>query len=367
MKVLHFISNLEIGGAEILLYNFACRTQVQGVQHTVISLKRVGPIGQALRQKGINVIALGLPSPFAFMQHIIAIIRAIRQADCVHTWLYHANLIGGLLCWGWRPVIWSLHAASLKTSSLKYNTRCVITLGRWLSSIVPARIIACSRSSFDDHARYGYNIRKMTVINNGVDVNIFRPRPELKVKDSLFRVIHAARYDPQKDQNTLLEATALAVALNPTIRLVLCGKGLEPGNAQLMARISVLKLEEYVTLLGPQFNMATLYPAYDLFVMSSRYGEALPLALCEAMASGLAAVVTDVGDCRRIVGESGKCVPPASASALAQAMVTMSRLSPVELARRGLQARETIATSYSFGKMSVDYIHCYKTVCDRTN
>lgn len=367
LRVLHFINNLEVGGAEILLYNFVTHTQGHGVEHTIISLKRIGPVGDALRKQGIEVIALGLPSPFVFLRRMLAVVRAVRKADVVHTWLYHVNLIGGLLCWGWRPVIWSLHAAGLEKNSFKRSTRMVIALGRWLSFLLPDRIIACGRSSYDDHASYGYSTRKMVVINNGVDVSVFRPRPRLKATGPLFRIVHAARYDPQKDHNTLLEAAALAVASNPSLRLVLCGKGLERSNAKVMARISELRLESYVTLLGPCSDMAELYPAYDLFVLSSRYGEALPLALCEAMACGLPAIVTDVGDCRDIVAGSGECVPPASDSALAQAMVTMSRLSQAELAHRGVQARNAIASLYSLEKMSSDYTRCYNIVCDRTD
>jgi len=75
-------------------------------------------------------------------------------------------------------------------------------------------------------------------------------------------------------------------------------------------------------------------------------GEGLPNVIGEAMASGVPCVVTDVGDCARLVGETGLVVPARSPRALADALLAALRWTPDARRARGVAARERVIAHY---------------------
>ena len=107
--------------------------------------------------------------------------------------------------------------------------------------------------------------------------------------------------------------------------------------------------------LGPRDDLPQLWQAADAFVLSSSYGEAFPNVVAEAMASGLPAVVTDVGDAAEIVGETGQVVPPMNEQALEQAMLELMRMPDDERHRLGAAARERVQTRFTLARMSAGF------------
>ena len=67
IKVAHFINDLGVAGAEVMLYKTVTHMNEQSFSSIVISLSEKGPIGERIEQAGIKVIALnekvGVPSP----------------------------------------------------------------------------------------------------------------------------------------------------------------------------------------------------------------------------------------------------------------------------------------------------------------
>lgn len=113
------------------------------------------------------------------------------------------------------------------------------------------------------------------------------------------------RLDTQKNPGLLLEAFARVVApdaqgLAAHAVLLLVGNGVL--RADLEARARALGLQPHVRFLGlqSQDTIARLLQAADLFALSSAY-EGMPMALLEALGCGTPAVVTDVGEVRRVV------------------------------------------------------------------
>jgi glycosyltransferase involved in cell wall biosynthesis len=107
-----------------------------------------------------------------------------------------------------------------------------------------------------------------------------------------------------------------------------------------------------------------LAAAFDLATNVS-YGEAFPLVVGEAMATGVPCVVTDVGDSALIIGDTGKVVPPRDPQFLAQAWLSMIELSDEERSTLGQQARQRIIQNFSLQKMVETYEQLYeKTLYD---
>lgn len=131
-------------------------------------------------------------------------------------------------------------------------------------------------------------------------------------------VITVGRLDRQKDPLLLLEAMRRLVERRPDAYLLMVGDGvLRP---EVEARLRSLGLERRVTLVGaaPAERIAALLRAADVFALSSAY-EGMPIAVLEALASGVPVVTTDVGEVRLVVrdGVSGFVVPERTPAALA--------------------------------------------------
>jgi glycosyltransferase involved in cell wall biosynthesis len=99
--------------------------------------------------------------------------------------------------------------------------------------------------------------------------------------------------------------------------------------------------------------------ALDIGTLCSASGEAFPLVIGEAMACGVPCVVTDLGDCAHLVGDTGRVVPPGSAEALARAWEELIHLGPEGRERLGLKARQRIEAYFSLPRIAADYAAVY--------
>ncbi|MCF2529731.1 glycosyltransferase [Yinghuangia soli] len=145
-----------------------------------------------------------------------------------------------------------------------------------------------------------------------------RARRLLDLDQDAFTCGVVANFTPKKDHAGLLEAHALLRQSEPGARLVLIGLG--PLEAELRERASRPDLAGSVVFTGSRGDVPELLPAFDVFALGSRQ-EGLPVALMEAMATGLPVVVTDVGGMPEIVtdGVEGRVVPAGDPAALAAA------------------------------------------------
>lgn len=115
-------------------------------------------------------------------------------------------------------------------------------------------------------------------------------------------VLSLGRIARNKGYDLLIRAFAEVVAREPDTRLVLAigGERLEPAEEQILgacrALASELGVSERVSFTGfvPDENLAELYRAADVFVLSSRY-EPFGMTAVEAMACGTPTVVTTHG------------------------------------------------------------------------
>jgi len=227
----------------------------------------------------------------------------------------------------------------------------------------PDVVVANSKVGKAFHESLGYHPRRWAVIPNGFDVKRYRPDREARVRvrrelgcdpdTPLIGLI--ARYDPMKDHATFLRAASLLLRRQARARFALAGRGAEAENAVLAKTIKALGLGSAVHLLGERSDIPKIMAALDLLSMSSAFGEGSPNVVGEAMACGVPCVVTDVGDAARIVGETGKVVPPRSPEALADAWLALLALSADERARLGVAARRRIETSFALSEIVVQY------------
>lgn len=345
MNVVHVISGLGMGGAEAMLWQVARELQQRGFRQRIASLTGPDFYSARLETAGVAVDQLQvdrLSKAPAALVHLTRIVRQ-EQPDLLCGWMYHGNLAAALahrLAGGrsHRRLIWNLRASNMDAARYGLINRCSACLSGW-----PDAIVANSDAGARAHLALGYRPRRLEIIPNGVDVEKFKPDPKarldarerLGVAPDAVVVLLVARVDEMKDHATFLAAMTHV----PNVTGLLIGQGTEK-----------LSLPSNVRALGLQENVERLYPAADLVVLSSAFGEGFPNVLAEGMSAGLVPVATDVGDSRIIVDDTGRIVPPGDPVALAAAIAAEAGRTSDERKARGLRARERIRNTYPIGR-----------------
>ncbi len=360
------ITGLRTGGAEMMLFKLLQRLDASWRPH-VISLTDVGEIGQRIAALGIPVEGLGLRpgrvGPLA-VARLATRLRELRP-EVVHTWMYHADLVGGLAARlaGGCAVGWCIRNSTLDPARTRRSTRLVARACALVSGRVPDRIVSCSTVARRVHVELGYDDGRMVVLPNGFDLEAFRPDPgaradvrrELGLGAETPLVGMVGRFDPQKNHAGFFEAAGRVRAQRPGTHFVLAGLGLEPGCADVEALATAAGVADATHLLGRRDDIPRLMAALDVFVSSSGYGEAFPNVLGEAMACGVPCAVTDVGDSAFIVGETGRVVAPGDMAGLAAAVGALLDLEPPARARLSAAARDRVAAQFEIGAVARSY------------
>lgn len=365
MRVAIIITGLNAGGAEIMLLKVLERLDARFSPH-VISLTTLGEIGPRIQALGIPVESFGMrpgvPSPLAFFR-LVRRLKALTP-DVVHTWMYHADLLGGLAARlaGVPTVAWGIRNGNLDRDQTKLSTRVVVSACARFSRWVPDRILSCSEVARQVHVDYGYAAEKMVVVPNGFDLARFQPdalakasvRAELGVGGDTPLVGLIGRFDPQKNHAGFFEAARCLHRRLPTVHFVLAGKGVDEGNHELMRVVEAAGVRHVTHLLGLRSDISRLMAALEVLASSS-YGEAFPNVLGEAMASGVPCTVTDVGDSAYIVGDAGRVVSPGDMAGLAAALEDLLSLPLVKRTALSERARARVSEHFEIGRVVRQY------------
>ncbi len=160
------------------------------------------------------------------------------------------------------------------------------------------------------------------------------------------RIVCLANLRPQKDHFNLLTAYKRVKQQHSSASLHLIGVGSDSGYTGSLQQFVESNSLQDVYFYGAQTGVQQLLREAAIGVLSSN-SEGLPVALLEYGISKLPVVCTDVGECRQVVGNRGKIVPPANSRLLAEAIIEY--LSDPEKAREDAAAfKQHIEENYSF-------------------
>jgi glycosyltransferase involved in cell wall biosynthesis len=377
IRLTNLISGLGVGGAEMMLYGLSAALRRDGFEIRVISMTGDGPMGERIRGAGIPVTSLGMERGVPNVRGAMRLARLLRgdPPDVLQTWMYHADLLGaiGARRGGRVPLVWGIHNTALERRATKALTRWVVRLNSALSNRLPDAIVCCSEEARRAHARLGYDPGKMQVIPNGIDLALFRPdgearravRDELGLAPAAILIGMAARYHPQKDHLSFIEAAARIARPAREAHFILCGDQIASENAELQRMVESAGLGDRLHLLGVREDMPRIMASLDLAVLSSAYAEAFPLVIGEAMACEVPCVVTDVGDSAAIVGDTGAVVPPRDPGALAGMCLRLLEGGERRLRELGTAARLRIEERYSLARAVEQYAALYRKLAGR--
>jgi glycosyltransferase involved in cell wall biosynthesis len=363
MKVLHIITDLDIGGAEMMLYKLLVSLQDKEIESSVISLMERGAITDRIEALGIKVETLNLKQgKFPSWCAVKKLRKLVRSSNpnIVQGWMYHGNIVATISIFLHRSMyrkvklFWNVRQTLYKLNDEKFQTRWLIRLSYWLS-FFPRSIIYNSELSAQQHSDAGFSSKKTKIIPNGFDLEKFRPDrnrrkkfcKELGVSENILLVGHISRLHPMKDHATLLRAvdSLSDISSEQNFLFLLIGHGVT----------SELSKNPIIRFLGERSDIPKIMSALDIVVSSSAWGEGFPNVIGEAMASEVPCVVTDVGDSAYIVGKYGRVCSAGDDQCIASLLLQLIE-NKQERKTAGKQARKRIKENYSMDKIKKEYL-----------
>lgn len=365
MRILHIITGLNNGGAEAVLYRLVTNDN-QNI-HQVIALMDKGLYGERLTNSGIPVYALNMPKSWMTIKGIVQLFHLMRsiKPDVVQTWMYHADLLGGIVARfaGVKIVVWGIRGPFDRRRT-KLSTKITIYLCALFSRFIPRVIVSNSVHAAKVHVKTGYSSHKLVNIPNGYLFEQFQPDEtardmvlhEFNLKRDVVLLGMVARFDPYKDHENLFAALLAIAQRGRQAICLLVGSGMNNSNEYVVQLVRKYGIEAMVKLIGPLDDIPKIMSALNLHVLSSA-AESFPNVLAEAMACGTPCVTTDVGDAALIIGDTGWIVPRSDPIALADAIIgAMEEMKNYDKwnARR-VACRKHIIENYSLETMIKKY------------
>jgi glycosyltransferase involved in cell wall biosynthesis len=242
-----------------------------------------------------------------------------------------------------------------------------------LLSHLPDAIVYVSHEGARQHEHLGFPAAKTVVIPNGFDCTVMKPddqapvrlRGELGLAPDRAIVGMVTRAHPMKDHANLIRAVGILVGRSVDVHLVMVGRGVDPPDGPIAREVARAGLRERATLLGERDDIQRVLAGLDVLAVSSAWGESFPLIVGDAMASGVPCVVTDIGDCPALVGDTGIVVPRRDSEGLAAVIERLIALGPEARRRLGVAARARIQDTYSVERTTQQYEQLYQTLIEQ--
>ena len=203
---------------------------------------------------------------------------------------------------------------------------------------------------------YGYandgsgNGTELVVIPNGVDVHRFRPaekdEKESNEREKGICIGYLGRLSPEKNVINMIKAVKALDVDNVCLKIA--------GAGPLYSKVKRLE-DERIKVLGYVKDAPSFYRSVDVFLLPSKL-EAQPIALLEAMASGLPIIATDVGDNKHFVRGNG-IICGTSAKEIGAALKEMLRENREEM---GVKSRKMVERDYTWDKIAARTLDVYK-------
>ncbi len=369
MKVLHVISDENIGGAGVLLTsllrNFD-RTRVQ----SVVALPRGSALSERIAELDIPTCELLYPCDrlsAASVRELSGLIRA-QKVDIVHANAALSARWAGKRC----------GAIVMHTRHCCYPPEGLWRLGavRWLGGVwnraLSDRVIATADAAAENLTMLGIPRERIDVIINGSEsvrevneseLEVARARWEISPGD--FTVGICARLEPCKGHETFLRAAKRLIEQHPwcSFRFLIVGDGSR--RAELEVMCEMLGLESSVHFTGFVKDMALIYRLLRVNVNCSLGTETSCLAISEGMSAGVPAIVSDYGGNRAMIGDSmaGIIYPVGNADALADAIARIAS-DPALESRMRLAARDRYEKSYTAAAMTESVTRVYEKMAE---
>jgi L-malate glycosyltransferase len=370
VRVAFVVHVMQVAGAEVLVRETIRRLRGK-ISPTIFCLDSVGRIGGDMIGEGVDLVCFNRKPgrDWGVSRRMANAIRE-REIDVIHAHQYTPFFYAALA----KPLCFFRPKLILTEHGRHYPDR-VSPIRRAVNRLVLDRladaVTACCHFSAAGLTKTdGFAGARIEIIENGIEVDRYGPpadkalaKEDVGLDPDRRYIIHVARHHPVKDQPTLLKGFAAAMPHLPRVDLLMVGDG--PLRGELESLAVELRIPERVKFLGIRNDIPDLMRAADVFVLTS-LSEAASLTLLEAMASGLPAVVTNVGGNPEIVRHEreGLLFPRGDAAGCAAAFRRL--LGDTDFAEKlGTAARIRTEERYQLSRTVEQYYELYRRLASR--
>jgi glycosyltransferase involved in cell wall biosynthesis len=294
MKVLHVITGLEAGGAEVQLAMLLRHTRHDS---DVVTLYNAGSVAEQIRADGTSVRDVGMRrnTELGALLRLRSIIATGRY-DVVHAHLYRSQIYARPAARLARTPVVVTTEHSIGETHIERREMTTSVRGLYLASeLFSDATIAVSDVVRERLVRWGVPARKITVIPNGMETVALafdpaareRARKQFGIGPDTYVIGALGRIDENKRVELTVEAAA--PMLGDRCKIVVIGRG--DHRTEVEAAAARLGVSDHVIFGGFQPDTAAMMAAFDLYVAAS-VQETFGLAILEAMASGLPVIYT---------------------------------------------------------------------------
>ena len=339
LKILHVITDSNIGGAGTVLLNLMRRADKENFDYT-IAVPTGSKLVPRLYELGISVVELdGLAEQslnFPAISRIKKLIKQLRP-DIVHTHAALSARIAARLA-GRTKIVHTRHSVFEVTPEQKTLPRRIVT--RITNNLFSDKIIAVSPAAVENLTDLGTNARRITVVFNGAEpaqkltpTELCEARTQFGITEGDFVCAIIARLEEVKGHAYILQAAEQLQ--DYPIKIIFAGTGVL--ESDIRAAVQAANLPN-VIVAGFVREIYKLENIIDVQLNASYGTEATSLALLEGMSLSKPAIVSDFGGNPYVIqdGENGLVVPKKDANAIAAAILRL--YNDRELTRR-LSAR----------------------------
>jgi glycosyltransferase involved in cell wall biosynthesis len=337
LKVARIIARLNVGGPAIHVILLTAGMDPQRFSTTLISGREEAHEGNMLhlaQEKGVNPIFVDeMSRSIRFGSDIFSFIKIYKllrseRPDIVHTHTAKAGTVGRICAFLARvPIrIHTFHGHVFRGYFGPLKSWLIVMIERMLG-LITNRIIMVSKNGREE--LLGLKIcssKKMLHIPLGLELRRFEDlseyrgclRKQLGIPDNALLVGNVARLVPIKGLSDFLQAAKVVREnLDDEVHFAIVGVG--ELEEQLRQQVVELGLQDCVHFAGFYSDVGKAYVDMDLLVLSS-YNEGLPVAIIEAMASGVPVVANRVGGVPELVqdGTTGFLSTPHDISSMAE-------------------------------------------------
>jgi glycosyltransferase involved in cell wall biosynthesis len=305
VKILHVITTIDLGGAEKHLLELSREQRLSGLDVTVAYLKGQKQLRREFINLGIHLIDLSNKS---YISQIFLIRKFSQNKKIVHAHLPRAEFFSMLaILFTNRKFVVTRH------NTEKFWPKAPTVISSIISRLVTSRaekIIAISKSVdlFLKHRKEVAGRRDIDVIYYGIsllnqtfDDNFRSDFHEKGVVTDKFGLLCIARFEFQKDHETLFRAICELNQKNNQVDLTLIGRGSLEDSLRKLARD--LKIYDQVQWKKDISDVSVEMENVDALVLPSRY-EGFGLVLLEAIANNLPIIASDADAIQEVLGSS---------------------------------------------------------------